>query len=245
MKRILTITTSILILLSLCACSNIKDGTPLENIEDNGSSEIESSDERDTIAGNYLKEELAVEEIANHSSGKKIIAKYDKNNTSLEQQKAIYIIENGQELFLQNVYTYLMSDIGFFKNGDVYIFDKTEFNIYVNGKLDYELQCFFNFEENVVYAVQRIENGFYIIYANNPKESIGTGEADTTYQFIEIDKNGNIIKSLDTGINIQIYKSGYCKANIYTKDDYIELDIEMIDQSHKKINVDKNTFEIK
>ena len=129
-------------------------------------------------------------------------------------------------------------------NGDVYVYTMSKFDIYKDGVLDYSLGEHFDLVNNLIYAVQRREDGFYIVYCRESNLSTGVGETDERYMLAKIDWNGNIEKEADTGVYQQVHKSHYLSVKMLVRNGVIRLEIGMHDGSYTVVNFDENSFEI-
>jgi len=126
------------------------------------------------------------------------------------------------------------SDDGFFKNGDIYVFEGHKFTIHSkdlsvtepifeltdNFPLGYNITDEIN--ERRIFAVRRDPEKFdyIVVYAEllNNAEYLGGTYAeyrDYTYKVGLLDKNGVLVKSYDTGITVKTTNFGYMPMDMY------------------------------
>lgn len=126
------------------------------------------------------------------------------------------------------------SDDGFFKNGDIYVFEGHKFTVHSknlsvtepifeltdNFKLGYNLTDEIN--ERRIFAVRRDPEKFdyIVVYAElmNDAEFIGGTHNEYrgyTYKVGLLDKNGVLQKSYDTGITVKSSYFGYLYTEMY------------------------------
>lgn len=126
------------------------------------------------------------------------------------------------------------SDDGFFKNGDIYVFEGHKFTIHSkdlsvtepifeltdNFPLGYNITD--EISERRIFAVRRDPEKFdyIVVYAElmNDAEYLGGTYAeyrDYTYKVGLLDKNGTLVKSYDTGITVKTTNFGYMTMEMY------------------------------
>ena len=189
--------------------------------------------------------EIVSKSLARYSDGSSIVMEYYKKDEPTYNDNDIYLInKDGDKTLLTVVNDWEGADIGFFLNGDVYVYTMSKFDIYKDGVLDYSLGEHFDLVNNLIYAVQRREDGFYIVYCRESNLSTGVGETDERYMLAKIDWNGNIEKEADTGVYQQVHKSHYLSVKMLVRNGVIRLEIGMYDGSYTVVNFDENSFEI-
>lgn len=94
----------------------------------------------------------------------------------------------------------------FFVNGDIYTWSYDEFHIYKDGECSYRFEDYFDLSDRLLFAIQKADDFFYAVYAYDNGEYLNDdyGKLNTTYYFAKVDFNGNVLESLDTGINTMI-----------------------------------------
>lgn len=204
--------------------------------------EFITEDPIDSSVGENIQSDV----IRTHSSGSQLIAKYDANYSRLDRMDSIYLLKDNEEIYLQDVNMYINYDIGFFKNGDVYIYGGYVFNIYIDGILDYSMQDHISFNDNYVCSVHRTEDKFYIVYAPNLNiELDGIIVKNSTYKLALIDRDGNILNEIDTDINLRVSDSGFIPMDLSVSDNVIKLKLENSKFYETiEIKVNAQTFEM-
>ena len=102
--------------------------------------------------------------------------------------------------------------------------------------------------DKLLFAIQKGEDCFYAVYALKNGEYLDNDptKLNTTYQFVRVDYEGNVLNSLDTGINTMIYKHYYLSLNIRRDIDNNTMEIIIEDKAYCKIDLDSfDIIEIK
>ena len=145
------------------------------------------------------------------------------------------------------------ADFGFFMNGDVYFFGNTYFHIYEKGILSYKLEDHFRLGEiddgyRFILAVKRNTNRTFTVLYGCEKDNFKQNDnyLNSTYQLAVIDYDGNIIKNIDTGIQVYYSPFGLGIVSMRESDGLVSFEVKY----HKgtvvgKYEVNLNTGEIK
>ena len=101
-------------------------------------------------------------------------------------------------------------------NGDAYIWSYSLFHIYKDGNCIYKFEDHFDLSDKLLFAIQKGEDCFYAVYASRDAKYLNDDptKLDTTYKFVKVDYDGNVLQSTDTGINVMLHKHYYLLLNI-------------------------------
>ena len=124
------------------------------------------------------------------------------------------IKNNGEKVFLTP--SSGLAEAGFFMNGDAYIWSYSLFHIYKDGNCIYKFEDHFDLSDKLLFAIQKGEDCFYAVYASRDAKYLNDDptKLDTTYKFVKVDYDGNVLQSTDTGINVMLHKHYYLLLNI-------------------------------
>ena len=158
-----------------------------------------------------------------------------------------------------------ISETGFFSNGEIYLLTGSDFVGFdrdmANTQPVFSMADNFPLGYNAVKegvdrylsAVRRNSDGsFYAVYydydrMDNDRYTEGNvmGQLKATYQIAHLDKNGNMLSTYDTGVNVQC---GTSPVNMYLRNGrlYLSVMYKDTDQAYVKFNFDtaKHTLEI-
>jgi len=158
-----------------------------------------------------------------------------------------------------------ISETGFFSNGEIYLLTGSDFVVFdrdmANTQPVFSMADNFPLGYNAVKegvdrylsAVRRNSDGsFYAVYydydwMDNDRYTEGNvmGQLKATYQIAHLDKNGNMLSTYDTGVNVQC---GTSPVNMYLRNGrlYLSVMYKDTDQAYVKFNFDtaKHTLEI-
>lgn len=185
------------------------------------------------------EDEIVTSVLAASENGDEIVSKCFKEDKRTYKKDNLYLVkESGEQLFLESVNNWEINDAGYFINGDIYVFTPYSFRIYVDDTLSYSLGDYFDLENNYLHAVQRIDDGFYIVYCEQGKVSA----ADVTYKVARIDRDGNVLKETDTAVYQQMNMYDPCDVRMFIRNGVISLRISKYGGGIETVNIDENSF---
>jgi len=149
-------------------------------------------------------------------------------------------------------------DTGFFSNGEVYLLTGSDFKIFdrdmENTRPVFRISDNFELGYNAVRegtdrylcAVRRnADKSFYVVYydynwMDNDRYTEGNvmSELKATYQIALLDKDGNMISTHDTGVNV---RCGSMPVNMYLSGSTLKCAVMYMDTDHALIKFDFNT----
>ena len=201
----------------------------------------------ETIDISYLEEMPEdLEALSTNANNDKIIRVISDYGGEGQLYDLWLIKNNGEKVFLSS--SSGLAQAGFFKNGDIYVWSYEQFHIYEDDKCIYKFEDHFDLSDKLLFAIQKGEDCFYAVYALKNGEYLDNDptKLNTTYQFVRVDYDGNVLNSLDTGINTMINKHYYYSLNIRRDVDNNTMEIIIEDKAYCKIDLDSfDIIEIK
>lgn len=199
--------------------------------------------ENKTVDISYLEKTPDDMEILGFDKANNQIARIISDFGGEGQFYDLWLIKNNKEkVFLTS--SSGLAEAGFFMNGDAYVWDYKLFHIYKDGNCIYKFEDHFDLSDKLLFAIQKGEDCFYAVYASRDAKYLNDDptKLDTTYKFVKVDYDGNVLQSTDTGINVMLHKHYYLLLNIRRDVNKNTMEINIEDKV--RCTIDLDSFEI-